>query len=524
VVPAALSGNSGTDVDLVVQFGYGSGSTMLSSTPFQLTVADTNPGVFTVGGNGQGDGAILSGSTLALVTSGGEAGMRTTAADSDVVQLFVTGLGLPNSAGNNATAGSAGTWGTDCVSTTTYLDSLNIALGSAVSTMDGVILNSALLNTNRLVPCITSAASNVPAVTIGGVAGTVTYAGWVPDNVAGLYQINVRLPGAAAGGFTNSAGTAMSAITTPVQLPVVVTSASKTSQARVNLWVARRLKVVGPSGAGLTGTVGVAWSASNNSVTATQGTSPYRYAVTSGLLPAGLSLNPTTGAISGTPAADTSGSYQVTVTATDSANFPISDRVTFTLTVAGGLVLSTSSAGPYSEVYSIADPSITTISATGGIFPYSYAITSSPVPVGLTVDANTGVLGVSSVTPAGTYNVTVTGTDSTPTTPLTGSSTFSLGVALRVVVSTPATPTAGNAATITTATATGQTGTVAYSLDTASAALSWLSINPSTGVISVTNASVASTRTVTVTATDDTAAAGSTGNATGTVSFTLTIN
>lgn len=53
-------------------------------------------------------------------------------------------------------------------------------------------------------------------------------------------------------------------------------------------------------------------------VKATGGTSPYTFAVTSGTLPAGLSLNASTGAISGTPTtAGTSSSIVITVTDAD---------------------------------------------------------------------------------------------------------------------------------------------------------------------------------------------------------------
>lgn len=61
-------------------------------------------------------------------------------------------------------------------------------------------------------------------------------------------------------------------------------------------------------------TVGVAYSCQ---VAVTGGTAPYTYAVTTGTLPAGLSLDGSTGLISGTPT--TSGTSTFTVTVTDSS-------------------------------------------------------------------------------------------------------------------------------------------------------------------------------------------------------------
>ena len=522
MAPAGLAAQTGNTISMVVNFGYGSGATLRSSAPFSVQVAATNPGIFTVAANGQGDGAILASNYAPITSAGGEAGMRSTATDSDTVQIYMTGLGVPNSSAANTTGGGS-SWSTDCVSPANFLTAVNNAASSSLTSLDGVITSSSILTSGRLAPCFRSssdASGTPPTVTIGGVAGVVTYAGWVADSVAGLYQLNVRLPGSGGGPFTNSAGASVAAITTPVQLPVVVTSGSRSSQAGVNLWVARRLKVTGPSGGGLAGTVAVAWSGSNNLVVATQGTSPYRYALTSGVLPTGLSLNATTGAISGTPLAGTAGSYAVTVTATDSANFPLTGKVSFTLTVAGGLVVTSTGTSPYNEVYGTANATVTTVSASGGTYPYTYALASAPL--GMTINTNTGVIGVSALTPAGTYNLQVTATDSA-TSPLTGTLNITVVVALKVVASNPVSGTAGNASTITTPTTTGQSGTITYTLDATTAGLGWVTINSSTGVVAVTSGSVAGTYPVTITATDSTPAAGATGNATGTVTISMVI-
>jgi large repetitive protein len=61
------------------------------------------------------------------------------------------------------------------------------------------------------------------------------------------------------------------------------------------------------------GTVGVAYTAN---LTATGGVPPYTWSVSTGSLPAGLSLNAATGAITGTPSSPTSASFGVTVTDT----------------------------------------------------------------------------------------------------------------------------------------------------------------------------------------------------------------
>ena len=152
------------------------------------------------------------------------------------------------------------------------------------------------------------------------------------------------------------------------------------------------------------GTVGVGY---NQVVSASGGTSPYTFAVSTGALPTGLSLNPTTGAISGTPTAV--GSFDFTITATDANGCPGSRLYTVTIAGPGCPVITLSAIalppGRVGQSYS------QTISASGGTGPYTFSITSGALPAGLTLGATTGLIsGVPQVT--GLSSFTVQATDS----------------------------------------------------------------------------------------------------------------
>ena len=95
----------------------------------------------------------------------------------------------------------------------------------------------------------------------------------------------------------------------------------------------------------------------------------------------------------------------------------------------------------------------------------------------MTIDPATGVVSVGATVPAGTYHVAVTATDATSGTALTGTINFDLTVTLKLTASTPVAGAKGTASTITTVNATGGTGATTYTLDTASALLSWLAID-----------------------------------------------
>lgn len=233
-----------------VQVGYDTATPATAantSAAFGLTYAATNPGIFTISSNGQGNGAITDGTTFALNTQTAAA-----AATVDTVAIFVTGLGVPDSAGTNVATGSP-VYGTNClaplgsagttlaapggylgtvltpatVTSGAYIPGASYVLPSpAWSSIDGAVMRSAIMQGNYA-PCFITASK--PTVTIGGVAATVTYAGFVSDSIAGLYQINVDVP--------TPTDLPTYIADTPQQYNVVVTMGGVASQAGVTMWI-----------------------------------------------------------------------------------------------------------------------------------------------------------------------------------------------------------------------------------------------------------------------------------------------
>ncbi len=155
-----------------------------------------------------------------------------------------------------------------------------------------------------------------------------------------------------------------------------------------------------------------------------------QYAVIDASLPTGLSLDPNTGVIGGTPTQ--AGVFNFVLQGNDGQGNFASEA--YSLTVAPLISLTpTLAAGSVGSWYSQA------LGAQGGSGPYTYAVTAGGLPPGLALTVNGGVTSLSG-TPAawGKYGFTITATDSDGNT---GSQAYALTVASPVSFSVYTGPT-----------------------------------------------------------------------------------
>lgn len=117
----------------------------------------------------------------------------------------------------------------------------------------------------------------------------------------------------------------------------------------------------------------------NETAQATGGFGPYTFSVSTGVLPAGLTLNGTTGVISGTPT--TAGSTTFTLRATDSQSPGVSGTKQFTIIVYSKLVFTTSTL----PNATLGQPYSASIAFTGGLAPYTCSVGSGTLPTGLAI-------------------------------------------------------------------------------------------------------------------------------------------
>jgi hypothetical protein len=169
---------------------------------------------------------------------------------------------------------------------------------------------------------------------------------------------------------------------------------------------------------------GVEGSAYNATVSVSSGgVPPLTWSIAAGSLPPGLSLNPQTALISGTPT--TQGTFNFTVQVVDSAIPPQTATQALSITVGppGTLVITTTTVPSGTTDNSYSAP----LHATGGVQPFHWSVSLGNLPSGLMLDPNSGLISGTPIA-AGTSAFTVMVTDS-ETVPMTASATFSIVIA-----------------------------------------------------------------------------------------------
>ncbi len=243
-------------------------------------------------------------------------------------------------------------------------------------------------------------------------------------------------------------------------------------------------------------TVGAAYS---DLLAVTGGTTPYSFSATG--LPSGLSIDSSSGTISGTPTQ--SGTASVTITASDAGQPKQSASATMNLTVS----TATQSGGPIITNTSLPNGTIgapygAAIFVSGGSSPFAFSATG--LPAGLSMNAHSGVINGTPQGPAGSASVSVSVTDfnnATATAHLT--LTVAAAQSGTLAITTTSLPAATVGASYSgTVLATG--GSTPYIFN-ATGLPSGFTINPASGVLSGTaTAGEVGSASITVTVTDAT--------------------
>jgi len=363
--------------------GVGSGATQ----PFTLTV--------------NGAPAITSADN-ATFTNGSAGSFTVTASGTPAPTFSETGT-LPAGVSFNSTTGVLS-------GTPTASGSFSITMGATNGV--GSDATQPFTLTVNAAPTITSGASKV---FVKGVAGsfTVTATGYP----APTFSETGTLP---TGITLNSSGVLSGTSTQTGSFPVTMTATNGVgTDATQNFTVNVVAAPVFTSANNATFTT----AGSNSFTVSASGFPAPTFAVTTGTLPSGVTLNSTTGVLSGTPAA--TGVTSVTITATNAVS---NATQSFTLTAnAGPVITSANSTGFVATVAG-------TFTVTASGYPAPTFTETGALPAGITLNATTGVLS-GTTTADGTYVIALKATNGVGSG---GTQVFTLTVATAVPTFTSA--------------------------------------------------------------------------------------
>ena len=314
-----------------------------------------------------------------------------------------------------------------------------------------------------------------PASLPGGTTGTAYSQTMTASGGSGGYTFAVTVGSLPAGLSLSSGGvisgtpSAAGASTFTVQ---ATDSSANTGSRSYTLTISAAPLTINPASLpnGATGTV------YSQTIVASGGAAPYSYAVLSGTLPTGLSLDPSSGALTGTPSAG--GSFSFTIQATDST--PNTGTRAYTVNIGtNSLAVNPASLpnGTQGVAYS------QTVSASGGTGPYTFTVSAGALPAGLSLNASSGAI-TGTPTGSGASAFTIRATDSLSNF---GTRAYAINIGTNSLTINPATLPAAVAGRPYSATVVASGGTAPYIYSVTAGTLPpGLTLNPSTGVISGT--------------------------------------
>ena len=374
--------------------GNGASSSSLSGTPYTYPDAP-NPSSITA--NGENGSAVVTWAAPAF-NGGAPISNQTVNGVSDSAYT-VTAFSAP-SAGNQittcATSGALTCTLTGLTNGTVYY--VSIQAGNAAG----------------LSPRSTPRVAVTPSVDPGPVSAVIAVAGdsraslsWTPGSTGQSAITNYTIWYSSGGAFTQfnqATSTATTATVTGLTngtaytFEVYAVNAQGTGPASSP---SNPVTPVGPliaSPALANGDLGAAYSATP---TATGGTGPYTWSVASGSLPTGLSLDSTTGSVTGTPTVSGPASFSLMVTDTDgqTATQPESFTVAADPSITSPALTAGEAGAAYAE----------TPTVSSGTAPYTWSVATGSLPTGLSLDSTTGsVTGTPTVSGLFTFVLAVT--------------------------------------------------------------------------------------------------------------------